>query len=191
MRLLQRSHSPPPSPFFTCSALVKANDQKSIDTFALYWMFICFVDFDFLIECATNLKCKQQHGRGRIINMPAGGGGRGVCGTGTGLGLSKQTHSTPLHTLNAQDEANYEHACEQWTVNKGNLYENTKVSHLSLAVAAGELTVPMTGQNKQKEDADTDADTDKGHEHTHRHRQSDTPLRPTVLLLLVPLLMLN
>lgn len=58
-------------------------------------------------------------------------------------------------------------------------------------MAAGELTVPMTGQNKQKEDADTDADTDKGHEHTHRHRQSDTPLRPTVLLLLVPLLMLN
>lgn len=58
-------------------------------------------------------------------------------------------------------------------------------------MAARELTVPMTGQNKQKEDADTDADTDKGHEHTYRHRQSDTPLRPTVLLLLVPLLMLN
>lgn len=56
-------------------------------------------------------------------------------------------------------------------------------------MAAGELTVPMTGQNKQKEDANTDADTDKGHGHTHR--QSDTPLRPTVLLLLVPLLMLN
>lgn len=138
-------------------------------------MFICFVDFDFLIECATNLKCKQQHGRGRIINMPAGGGGRGVCGTGTGtgLGLSKQTHFTPLHTLNAQDEANYEHACEQWTVNKGNLYENTKVSHLSLAVSAGELTVPMTGQNKQKEDADTDADTDQGHEHTDTDADRD------------------
>lgn len=36
-------------------------------------MFICFVDFDFLIECATNLKCKQQHGRRRIINMCRGG----------------------------------------------------------------------------------------------------------------------
>lgn len=41
-----------------------------------------------------------------------------------------------------------------------------KFPHRSLTVAAeaeaaGELTVPMTGQNKQKEDADTDAHTDR------------------------------
>lgn len=82
----------------------------------------------------------------------------GVCGTGSCLGLSKQIH---WHTL--KTHANYEHACEQWTVNKGNLYENTKVSHRALLFlrAEGELTAPMTGQNKQKEDADTDASADR------------------------------
>lgn len=72
-------------------------------------MFICFVDFDFLIECATNLKCKQQHGREGASSICEWEGAEGgVCGTGSCLGLSKQIHS---HTL--KTHANYEHACEQ------------------------------------------------------------------------------